>query len=169
MKLVKTVLPFLDGINYSRICFFNRMIFHCWFAFSLITISKIFSGKKFRVITSLIACAQIAAVLSFSGIYGYSYLNLNRNELLQNGPSNHCMTFREFYSENLFDEIKADLKYNGEGVAALGYHPGVLIYNGFSTIDGYNNFYPLKRALEFREIIEPQLNRNAKHKEYYDS
>ena len=43
------------------------------------------------------------------------------------------------------------------------------MYNGFSTIDGYNNAYPLKYALAFREVIAPQLELNAGHKKYYDS
>jgi len=79
------------------------------------------------------------------------------------------LTYSEFYSESLFHEIKKGINYNGEGVAALGYHPSVLTYNGFSTIDGYNNAYPLKYALAFREIIAPQLEFNADHKKYYDS
>jgi hypothetical protein len=43
------------------------------------------------------------------------------------------------------------------------------MYNGFSTVDGYNNAYPLQYTFAFREIIAPQLELNAGHKKYYDS
>ena len=114
--------------------------------------------KYLRCAAYIVALLQIVIVFNYNN--GYNYFSINfKNDI----------TYSEFFSESLFIDIKADLKYDGEGVAALGYHPCVLMYNGFSTIDGYNNAYPLKYALAFREIIAPQLELNAEDKKYYDS
>lgn len=49
------------------------------------------------------------------------------------------ITYAEFFDTSLFEEIKKDIGYNGEKVVAFGFHPSVLIYNGFTTIDGYSS------------------------------
>lgn len=78
------------------------------------------------------------------------------------------ISMREFFSANLFNEIKTDIKYNGEWVAAYGYHPSVLEYNGFHTLDGYESVHSMDYQLSFREIIAPALNRYDQWKDYYD-
>ena len=44
------------------------------------------------------------------------------------------MNYGEFYSTQLFEEIKADIGYNGEWAVAYGMHPAVLEYNGIATL-----------------------------------
>jgi len=180
---VGKVLPFLKGFNWGRFSFVNRTVLYVLFVLTLIIILQC---KKIRYLAYVIACVQIFVVLfvfishtqffnnNDENIYIYNQYNnftYNFKKLLRqtfNIPDDE-ITYTEFFAEALFHDIKTDLKYKGEGVAALGYHPGVLMYNGFSTIDGYNNAYPLRYALAFREIIEPQLALNAGHKKYYDS
>jgi hypothetical protein len=69
----------------------------------------------------------------------------------------------------LFEEIKKDITYSNERVVAFGYHPSVLMYNGFNCIDEYNNAYPLSYMKKFRTLIAPELENNQKDREYYDS
>jgi hypothetical protein len=125
----------------------------------------IFKKKWARYVIHAIACVQIVGVLMYPGLYSYSSLNLRHSMIVQR---DHHLTFREFFDESLFGRIKEDLQYSGEGVAALGFHPNVLMFNGFSSVDGYNNNYPLAYMQAFREVIAPQLERNPDHQQYFD-
>ena len=54
-------------------------------------------------------------------------------------------------------------------VASIGIHPAIAQYNGFYTLDTYNNFYPLSYKHEFRKIIEKELEKNKKIRNYFDA
>jgi len=165
-KLINIVFPFLSGFNWGNMFFFSRFIIYISFALTLITLLFIFAKRKARFIAYIIACLQIFVVLSYQGMYAYTGVNINHRNQIQ---FDYNLSYKEFFSVELFDLIKGELGYKGEGVAALGYHPSVLMYNGFSCVDGYNNSYPMKYMLAFREIIAPQLERNHVHQEYFDS
>ena len=49
-----------------------------------------------------------------------------------------------------------------------GFHPAIAQYNGFYTLDSYNNFYPLSYKHEFRKIIEKELEKNKTIRTYFD-
>ncbi|GAA3312748.1 hypothetical protein GCM10020331_001250 [Ectobacillus funiculus] len=79
-------------------------------------------------------------------------------------------SFRQFYSEHLFQEIK---NYIGKPqqsyrVASIGLHPAIAQYNGFYTVDTYTNFYPLSYKYQFRAIIAKELDKSPVLKDYYD-
>jgi len=180
---VGAVLPFLKGFNWGRFSFLNRTVLYVLFALILIMFLQC---KRVKYLAYVIAYVQIFVILfvfmdhtrffnnNDENVYFFNQYNnftYNFRKLLRqafNIPDNG-ISYTEFFAESFFHDIQVDLKYQGEGVAAFGYHPGVLMYNGFSTIDGYNNAYPLRYALAFREIIAPQLALNAVHKEYYDT
>jgi len=82
---------------------------------------------------------------------------------------NDYISWKEFFAENLFTSIKEKLNYGNEKVAAFGFHPSVLMYNGFNCIDGYNSVYPLAYYKKFRSLIAPELARNKRARNYYDS
>lgn len=80
-------------------------------------------------------------------------------------------TYRQFYDEKLFGQISKTLKIipNETKVVSIGLFPAIAEYNGYHTLDTYINIYPLEYKLKFREIIEPELNKNDKLKVYFDS
>lgn len=164
-RMIQNYLPFLDGFNWSRIFTLNRVIVYVLFTLTLITLLKIIRSRKIRFIVYVIACLQIIAVMTNTDYYNYTGLNLRHNEMVQ---KDGMLTYREFYAEDFFQDIKKDIGYQGEGVAALGFHPSVLMFNGFSCVDGVNNSYPLERMLAFREVIAPQLEFNPEHQNFYD-
>ncbi|MDR1753706.1 MAG: DUF6044 family protein [Eubacterium sp.] len=161
-NIINAIFPFLSGFNWGRFWQFNRIVFYIWFAYTLILFLKI---KKIRFLAYTFAILQIAVILTSPVLYNYAALNLNHDKMVR---QDDMLTYNEFFAEDLFEKIKSDLNYNGEGVAAVGYHPSVLMYNGFSCVDGYISSFPLSRAIEFREIIEPQLNYNESTRLYYD-
>jgi hypothetical protein len=79
------------------------------------------------------------------------------------------ISYKEFFAEDFFNEIKQDISYTNEKVVAFGYHPSVLMYNGFNCIDGYLSFYPLRHMQKFRTLIAPELEINEEARDYYDS
>lgn len=74
------------------------------------------------------------------------------------------------FSPELFAEIKEYIgrPVNDYLVGSVGLYPSIPLYNGFYCIDGYSNNYNLKHKLDFRKIIEPELNKNEKLKVYFD-
>ncbi|MDR2590990.1 MAG: DUF6044 family protein [Oscillospiraceae bacterium] len=165
-NIIHSILPFLIGFNWGRIVFLNRIVLYVCFAFTLIILPFVFKKRLFRLLIYFIAVLQIVVVLLYPTIYNYSRVNISHFYLVKR---DHHITYNEFFAVELFSLIKKDLQYDGEGVAALGYHPSILMYNGFSTVDGYLSVYPLSRMIAFREIIEPQLERNHEHRDYYDA
>lgn len=83
-------------------------------------------------------------------------------------PESNSLNYDEFYSTQLFDQVKADIGYDGEWSAAYGFHPAVLEYNGIATLDGYLGFYPESYKTRFRKVIAPALEENEASREYFD-
>ena len=79
------------------------------------------------------------------------------------------LNYGEFYSEDLFTNIKEEIGYDGEYCAAYGFQPGVLTYNGISTLDGYLGFYSEEYKQTFRKIIAPALEKSSYFASYFDN
>lgn len=79
-------------------------------------------------------------------------------------------TYRQFYDEALFADIKSYLGENARDcrVVSVGLFPAVAQYNGFYCLDGYWNAYPLEYKHEFRKIMEKELDKNEEIEKYYD-
>ncbi|OQP17435.1 DUF6044 family protein, partial [Geobacillus zalihae] len=75
-----------------------------------------------------------------------------------------------FYAEKQFQEIKQyiGLPVSDYRVVSIGIHPAIAQYNGFYTLDTYNNFYPLSYKYEFRKIIERELEKSKTIRTYFD-
>jgi hypothetical protein len=76
----------------------------------------------------------------------------------------------EFYDVELFTQIKDYIGMPVEDyrVASIGLHPVIAQYNGFYTLDSYNNFYPLTYKYQFRKIINNELEKNKTIRQYFD-
>lgn len=143
---------FLDTFNFARFHFLRPLIIYVGFAIGLrIILEQDFTLKP--VVHTLIA-AQILLLFLF------------HDEVLhRNKP-----TVKEFYAEELFTEIKDYIGQPVESyrVTSIGFHPAITQYNGFYTLDTYNNFYPLKYKYQFRRIIEKELEKNKTIRIYFD-
>lgn len=145
-------LHFLDTFNFARYHFLRPMVIYLLFAMSLALLWK--KGQTWRRTVPFLLSVQIIL------------LTLANEELLfSNKPS-----FKEFYAEEQFSEIK---QYIGKPlaeyrVASIGLHPAIAQYNGFYTLDTYNNFYPLTYKEKFREIIASELEKSKTIRVYFD-
>ncbi|MPM35337.1 hypothetical protein SDC9_81927 [bioreactor metagenome] len=160
-EFIKAVVPPLDGFNWGRIVYFNRVLWYVAFCGILIGICKY---SKIKYLAYMLAIMQICYIITVPVEYNDSVKNLFH----KNFESKGNITYSEFYSQSLFSKIKKDVNYNGEAVIAFGYHPAVLTYNGFNTIDGYMNSYPLTYMKKFRELIAPELEINERDRAYFD-
>ncbi|PLR68648.1 DUF6044 family protein [Bacillus sp. UMB0893] len=142
---------FLDTFNFARFHFLRPIIIYMGFALGL---KILLSQLRLKRVIGACILAQICLL----GIF-------NDEIVYQKKPS-----VKEFYAEEQFDEIK---KYIGMPVeeyrvASLGIHPAIAQYNGFFTLDTYNNFYPLTYKYQFRRIIENELSKNNRVRIYFD-
>ena len=76
-------------------------------------------------------------------------------------------TFNGYYLYNDYKKVKKIVKE--KRVLSIGLDPMVAVMNNINTIDGYHTLYPLKYKLQFRKIIERELNKDKKLKNYYDN
>lgn len=154
-RVLKDQFMIFNTFNFSRIHFLDPPIWYICFALALAILWKHLTfGRIIAVVLIVLQC--------------YLVFGLNEdNKYREIGTP----TFKEFYSEDLFDEIEA---YIGEDqanyrVVSIGMHPTIAQYNGFYTLDTYNNSFPLEYKHKFREIIAPELEKSPKLENYFDS
>ncbi|MET3696185.1 hypothetical protein SAMN05877753_102283 [Bacillus oleivorans] len=142
----------LDTFNFARFHFLRPLVIYLGFAIALRILwqEKVFS--KGMVIAIL--CLQLVILGMF-----------NDEIIYHKKPS-----VKEFYATEQFHEIKEFIGLPPETyrVASIGIHPAIAQYNGFYTLDTYNNFYPLSYKYKFRKIIAQELAKNKTIKEYFD-
>lgn len=151
----KEMIDMLRTFNFSRFHFLRPLVLYLSFAIACYLLWKF--GKRWRPVAIALVLAQIIVLVPFNEeIYYRGY----------NSPS-----FKEFFAEEQFEKIK---DYIGKPqstyrVASIGLHPAIAQYNGFYTIDTYNNFYPLTYKHQFRKIIAKELEKDKTLKKYFDT
>ncbi|MDQ0415542.1 DUF6044 family protein [Mesobacillus stamsii] len=149
---LKQSIGILNTFNFSRYHYLRPMIIYILFAVSLQILWRY--QKKWRIAAVVFAVLQIGVLIPSNEQIWYR----------------HSPSFGEFYAVQEFTEIK---KFIGRPVqdyrvASLGLHPAIAQYNGFYTLDTYNNFYPLSYKHQFRKIIAPELAKNKTLAKYFD-
>lgn len=143
---------FLNTFNFARYHFLRPLIIYVLFAIGLKVLWE--RGRYWRKLVPWIAVAQVI-VLIFA----------NEEVVYSKKPS-----VGQFYAIEQFNEIKdyIGIPQDDYRVASIGLHPAIAQYNGFYTLDTYNNFYPLTYKYEFRKIIEKELDKNNTIRTYFD-
>ncbi|MEH7387183.1 DUF6044 family protein [Bacillus sp. JJ1521] len=143
---------FLNTFNFARYHFLRPMVIYILFAISLKILWEYKTYWKQAAIFFLIA--QLAVVTSF-----------NEEIVYKKKP-----TFQQFYAEKQFEEIKTyiGLPQAEYRIASIGLHPAIAQFNGFYTLDTYNNYYPLSYKYQFREIIAKELKKDKILRQYFD-
>ena len=75
-------------------------------------------------------------------------------------------TFDNYYKFEDYAFIKNIVK--DSRVMSVGLDPMIAVMNDIKVIDGYHAIYPLSYKIKFRKIIERELDKNIKLKNYYD-
>lgn len=166
--LVETMVPKLTGFEFARTAYFNTLL---WYVELLLVCMKLYDSriKYARLFAGGIASIAVIIVMFMPQVYNdfyYTVYNQVYKLLLHKDTS--TVNYREFYSENLFEDIKKNISYNGEWSAAYGMHPAVLQYNGIATIDGYLGMYPEEYKKQWIEIEEPAFANSPSLASYFE-
>lgn len=81
-------------------------------------------------------------------------------------------SFRAFFAEKQFAQIRDYINQSQANyrVICFGMHPSVAQFNGFYTLDSYQNNYPLPYKHAFRKIIAAELVKGSREmRVYYDA
>ncbi|PGY15184.1 DUF6044 family protein [Bacillus sp. AFS031507] len=143
---------FLGTFNFARYHFLRPMVIYACFALALKVISL--QGKSWARTAKWYVVLQLL------------FLGLFNDEIIYREKP----TVKAFFAEEMFHEIEEYIALPKEEyrVASIGIHPAISQYNGFYTLDTYNNFYPLTYKHQFRKIIERELAKNKKVRTYFD-
>lgn len=166
-NLFEELLPVLKGFQFNRTIFLNPFLWYflffvCLNRLSLIVKKPVVSGVA---LAGLFVCMLVPQVYNdfYSNCYHHAY------ELLKGQPSSQ-LSFKEFYSAEVFEEIKEEIDYRGEWAVAYGMHPAILQYNGIATLDGYLGIYSQEYKEKFGELIAPALKASEEfNKTFRDS
>ncbi|WP_342432814.1 DUF6044 family protein [Neobacillus sp. FSL H8-0543] len=147
------IFHFMDTFNFARYHFLRPMVIYVDFALALMIISR--QGLSWSKTAKGLAVLQLLI------------LGLFNEEIIYHKKP----TVKEFYAVELFEDVKRHigLEQRDYRVASIGIHPAVSQYNGFYTIDTYNNFYPLAYKHQFRKLIEKELEKNNTIRKYFDT
>ncbi|GGJ87385.1 putative membrane protein YkoS [Lentibacillus kapialis] len=154
-RVVKDNVMLANTFNFSRIHFLDPMIWYICFALALwIFWRHVRFGK---VVVALLIILQCMNVFWLNEELKYDRLGMP--------------TYAEFYSEELFESIEDYIGKNQSDyrVVSIAMHPTIAQFNGFYTLDTYNNSFPLTYKQRFRKIIAPELDKNTALKNYFDT
>ncbi len=158
----KEAIPILSTFQFNR---FTTLIPVLYFLL-LLVICQTKSINKF-VLYAVIGIQGVLVGISNKEIV-YNYIKLifpNKSRVKD------ISSFQSYYAESLFEQVS---KYIGVPkknyrVVSVGIHPSVAQYNGFYTLDGYLNNYPLSYKRSFRKVIAKELDKSLWLKQYFDN
>ena len=166
--LFELLLPPLTGFEFARTAYFNTFL---WYAELLLVCTRMYDSKKdfLKTAANVIVTLAILVVMFVPQVYNdFYYTCYNQAYKIIKQKDTSTVNYNEFYSEKLFDKIKADIDYNQEWSAAYGMHPAILNYNGIASVDGYLGFYSQDYKEKWTSIIEPALEGSPSLKTYFD-
>jgi hypothetical protein len=150
---LKDRFSLLQTFNFARFHFLRPLLLYVSFALACLLLWQ----DQSRSFVKGILIGQIVLLFLFNEEIVYRHLN---------SPS-----FRQFYAVEQFREIDhyIGLPKDTYRLISIGLHPAIAQYNGFYTLDSYNNFYSLTYKHQFREIIASELDKNQKLRTYFDT
>lgn len=168
-ELVETIVPKLTGFEFGRTAFFNPFL---WYALLLLVTIKLYDlgKKKAKLLANVIVTLALIVVMFVPAMYNdFYYTCYNYAFKIIKHKETSTVNYKEFYSTDLFDEIKEEIDYDDEWSAAYGIHPAVLNYNGIATIDGYLGMYPQEYKETWQRLVASALAGSPSLKDYFDS
>lgn len=81
----------------------------------------------------------------------------------------HYSSLKNYFQEDMFNKLKKNTTDNTlANVICLGFVPAIAHFNGFYSLDAYQNVYLIEYKHKFRKIIEGELEKNSLQKSYFD-
>ncbi|MBC1977417.1 hypothetical protein HCJ63_02850 [Listeria marthii] len=155
-NVIKENVEIMRTFNFSRFHFLQPFLFYGLFALAIVYLIK--KGNWWRNL------AYVAIVLQLVVVFA------NNSEIYYR-TGNGSPSINQFYATEQFEEIKDYIgkPQSSYRVGSIGLHPSVSQENGFYTVDGYVNSYPLAYKKAFRKIIAGELDKSPVLEDYYDN
>lgn len=152
---LKEKIQLLNTFNFARFHFLRPLVIYLLFGIGSYIIWR--KGQSYQKLVKVSIIIQLIVLITANEEFVYRAY----------GSPN----FKQFYATKQFKKIDQYIGKPKESyrIASIGIHPAIPQYNGFYTLDTYNNFYPLKYKHEFREIIAPELEKNSQLRKYFDT
>ena len=165
--LLKEKISILGAFNLGRFHWFHPFLWYVLFAICL-SIIKDFRYSKVLIPAIIIFQLLFVILFPFAAKQELKYNIIRLFKKVEYAP--RMMSYKEFFSVELFKEIDSYIGEEKENyrIGCIGFQPAVVQYNGFYTLDGYMNNYPLEYKLKFRKIIAAELEKNPENKMYFD-
>jgi len=174
----ETIVPPLKGWQFNRTVFFNPLLWYAESLVAMIRFSDYLASAGFKktgfdaflhllpeITTLLVLLSVIGTQSLYNDFFNTCYVNTWEKVT---GKKSETLSYGDFFSEDLFDDIKKDINYNGEYSVAYGFHPAVLSYNKIATLDGCLSYYYQSYKDSFRKVIAPALSESQAARSYYD-
>jgi MFS family permease len=150
---------------------FNRFTFFIpflWFSFLGVSVLYMIGKTRTFAVYLVIAVQAFFIVLQNNELknnYSKIFSGKNNSEII-NSPS-----FKSFFATDLFSQISKTINkpHSEYRVVSLGMHPSVAQFNGFFTLDSYQNNYPLSYKNQFRKVIEKELEIDDEIRKIFDN
>ncbi len=162
--LFETIFSPLKGWQFNRTLFFNPFLWYLEIIIIAIRISRFYD--KLPIIIILVVMISVMGKQSLYNDF-FNTVYVNTWQTVTDSKS-ETLSYGEFYSTDLFEEIKNDIDYDGEYSVAYGFHPAILSYNGIATLDGCLSYYYQSYKDSFRTVIAPALDESEVARSYYD-
>ncbi|WP_139922413.1 DUF6044 family protein [Hymenobacter sp. DG01] len=162
IEALQQLVPPLRAFNLSRFHFLTPLL---WFGILVLSL---------RYIPAPGPRAALVGLQLLIGLGMNTEWTLNIRRLLGRLPATEP-TYAAYVAPALFGHIRQDiLARTGQRpaqyrVACLGFAPAVASLNGFYTLDGYQNNYPLPYKHQFRTLIAGELAKSPGLRTYYDA
>lgn len=156
--------PFINDLRNQSSGIFRSYNFH-WvrvYVPFIIALLFIFNLKENKFNNTLVSISFIAIL-----IFQINSSIIPILKKFNNSEFRNFYTFNGYYLYDDYNNVKKII--NEKRVMSIGLDPMVAVMNNIKTIDGYHTLYPLKYKYQFRKIIELELNKNKKLKNYYDN
>jgi len=150
----------LKAFDYRRFYYLLPLVWLVLFAVVLDHLIK----NKLVVFAYLMVFLQFTSTIYYNKIYlrtvASTFTNIEvgwTKTYIKDFP-----TYKQFFDVELFSQID---KYIGRSkdsyrVVSIGILPSVALYNGYYTLDGYVNIYPLAYKSQFRKIISKEIEKS---------
>jgi hypothetical protein len=162
--------PFLNGFSFGRMHYLSPFLWLVLLAFFMSHIRQYLVCILSLFLIILYSMALDSAYKPINSMYNdFHFLLKGAFKPNPKYDVNHQYSWAEWYSVKLFEKIKCDISYDGEWSMGFGIDPGVLNFNGIKTTDGYYSNYSMEFHDNFQELIQPQLDIDEKHYNYWNN
>ena len=165
--LFEMIVPPLTGFEFARTAYFNTFL---WYAELFLVCKAMYDcgRENLKKTANIIVAMALLVVMFVPQVYNdFYYTCYNYAYKVIKHKETSTVNYNEFYSVELFEDIKEDIGYNGEWSASYGFHPAILNYNGIASVDGYLGMYSQEYKEKWQKVIEPAFEGSPSLADYF--